>query len=448
MVTVADWPDPLTDPGWYEAPLAHAHGGDRDVCERLTVTALCWWRKPAHVDEALGGLDARDFRHGRWRTVFEAVAGLREEGRQVDAGEVVEALVARQQLGLVGGMAMVLALFDAGFPAGSPLAWAEVLAEWARRDRLTETIAAIQAEGGEVDVDRVAADLERDAYRDRVAGLDRVTDVTVDVRDRIADPDAHRGEEIGWPSLDRLYRIDRGGLTVVTGVPGSGKSSLVNAIVVRLLGRGWRFALFSPESAPTARHVEQLARIVHGGPLRHVSPDVLDGYLETLAEKVTWINSTSGVDAAEILARADTLWRRGGLDGLVIDPWNEVDRDPDGSRDTETLRISAALTAIRRWARRRAVHVWVVAHPRKMTRKADGSYEVPSLYDCANSATFRDKADMGLVLQRSMHGGPTKVHVTKVRFGDHGMHGVAKLTFDPVSGQFHDDSAKAPELPL
>jgi twinkle protein len=43
-----------------------------------------------------------------------------------------------------------------------------------------------------------------------------------------------RGHSTGWPSLDELMTIREGDLSVVTGIPNSGKSELIDAIMVNI----------------------------------------------------------------------------------------------------------------------------------------------------------------------------------------------------------------------
>jgi twinkle protein len=161
------------------------------------------------------------------------------------------------------------------------------------------------------------------------------------------------------------------------------------------------------------------------------------GAVDWVHDHFAWIRSTEELTVAEILRRADVIGRRRHLDGLIVDPFNEVDRGD--SRESETLRISEEITRIRRWARRRQAHVWVVAHPRKLERKASGEYATPTLYDIAHSATFRDKADMGLVVERPRRDpfADTTIHVGKVRFQpQHGREGAAQVTFSSSAQRF------------
>jgi len=68
------------------------------------------------------------------------------------------------------------------------------------------------------------------------------------------------GQRTGWSSLDRLYTVRPGELTVITGIPSSGKSNFLDALTVNLARvHDWSFALFSPENLPVPMHMAALA---------------------------------------------------------------------------------------------------------------------------------------------------------------------------------------------
>jgi twinkle protein len=67
------------------------------------------------------------------------------------------------------------------------------------------------------------------------------------------------GEKTGWGNLDEYYTVRPGELTIVTGIPGSGKSNFVDALAVNLIKNGmWRLGFFSPENWPLQRHAQTL----------------------------------------------------------------------------------------------------------------------------------------------------------------------------------------------
>src|SRR5690349_22609181 len=69
-----------------------------------------------------------------------------------------------------------------------------------------------------------------------------------------------RGESTGWPGLDEFYSVAPGQWTVITGMPGSGKSEFLDALLVNLAEANplWEFAVYSPENYPPSTHLAKL----------------------------------------------------------------------------------------------------------------------------------------------------------------------------------------------
>ena len=75
-----------------------------------------------------------------------------------------------------------------------------------------------------------------------------------------------RGVSTGWRNIDNHYRIVPGELTVVTGVPNSGKSEWVDALMCNLaVQHGWSFALCSLENK-VHEHARKLVEKYVGEP--------------------------------------------------------------------------------------------------------------------------------------------------------------------------------------
>jgi twinkle protein len=143
-----------------------------------------------------------------------------------------------------------------------------------------------------------------------------------------------------------------------------------------------------------------------------------------------------GVDTILDLARVQVF--RNGVRGVVVDPWNELEHArPHHLSETEY--ISEALTKFRRFARHHDVHLWIVAHPKKMERKADGSESVPGLWDVSGSAHFRNKADVGITVWRDVpaNDNTVDVHITKVRFSDSGRLGKVRFGYEAASKRLY-----------
>ena len=143
-----------------------------------------------------------------------------------------------------------------------------------------------------------------------------------------------------------------------------------------------------------------------------------------------------------ILQKARVAIYRYGCKGLIVDPWNELDHLYDKGT-TETQYISAQLTKIRRFARMNACHVWLVAHPRNLTKdKTTGDYKPPTAYEISGGANWRNKADACLCVHRpDTDNDLTEIYIQKIRFRDSGKLGKATLYFNRDTGNYFGGEA-------
>jgi twinkle protein len=257
-----------------------------------------------------------------------------------------------------------------------------------------------------------------------------------------------RGLSTGWEALDEHYTVRAGEMTIVTGIPNSGKSAWMDSLMVNVAREhGWHIAIFSPENQPLVNH---MARVLqkwsgvpfHNGPTQRMSAEDVRLLARKLASNFTWIlpDDDSDWTVSNVLDKAKQLVFRRGIRGLVIDPWNELEHNiPQGM--TETIYINHALKHVRQWARKHGVHVWIVAHPAKLYREKDtGNYPIPTLYDINGSAAFRNKADCGIVVWRDFkdENKAVEVHVQKIRFSEVGKLGMAKLKYDRATQGYRE----------
>ena len=99
-------------------------------------------------------------------------------------------------------------------------------------------------------------------------GVLEVIDVAEDVMD-LYEYGLPRGNSTGLPSVDELYTVKPGEVTIVTGIPSHGKSEWLDWLMVQLaMLHGWVFAVCSPENFPVSRHIAPLTEKYLGLPFR------------------------------------------------------------------------------------------------------------------------------------------------------------------------------------
>lgn len=265
-----------------------------------------------------------------------------------------------------------------------------------------------------------------------------------------------RGDSTGWPTLDELYTVAGGQWTLVTGVPGMGKSEFLDALAVNLAERaGWHFGVWSPENFPIVAHlaklVEKRARQpFNQGPTPRLERDELMAAKTWVHSRFRWIRprgEAPGAVVAHAIAYARQPKRKFGV---ILDPWNllnHTDSEWRAHQSNETEYIGTTLAGLTRLLRDEGnanVHLFIVAHPAKLYRdKTDGKLPVPSGYDIAGSAHWFNRADNILCIHRDKHAQTqdVEIYVQKVRFKNVGRIGSVTLKYDRVTGRYFEASS-------
>lgn len=244
----------------------------------------------------------------------------------------------------------------------------------------------------------------------------------------------------GLTPVDELYSIGKGLLTVVTGIPGNGKSQFVDQLMVNTARRyGYTHAICSFEN-PVDVHIGKLAQILVQKhffrtdlPGDMMTEAELNGVLPFIHKHFKFMHQDDGKKATieSIVERIKTAVFRWGVRGVVVDPYNYIHRPR--SAESETQFIDDILTELRLVAKLHDLHIWFIAHPTKMQMDAEGQYQVPKGYSISGSAAWFSKPDFGLTVHRLPdHPGMVKISCWKVRFDWLGRIGETEIVYDNV----------------
>jgi len=263
------------------------------------------------------------------------------------------------------------------------------------------------------------------------------------------DSGVKRGYLTGWHYMNPHYTVKPGEMTIVTGIPGSGKSNFVDSLCVNLIKlHQFKIAVFSPENWPPERHLQTFVEKYAKKPfdrdgfgVQRIEKEDVNRVVDKLEKHIRFImpnDEVMSVDA--ILEKAKIEVFRHGIKGLIIDPWNEIEHCYNGVREDQY--ISRELTKIRRFARLNGVHVWIVAHPRNLSKDSAGNYQPPTMYEISGGAHWRNKADNGLCVHRRAFtaGTPTYVVIQKIRFKEVGSVGDVRFNYCIDTGTYRDDA--------
>ena len=244
-----------------------------------------------------------------------------------------------------------------------------------------------------------------------------------------------KGKSIGLPGFDDIVHFEEGNLLLVTGYPGSGKSTLVNYITMRLLAMyRWKTLFFSPEKMPQKYHEAELVSLLSGKSFNNgkLTYEEFDGARNMLRGNAMFIGEEIS-EVEDIIRLARRAVRVYGIKVIVIDPfvYLSIPAIPGAS---ETQKIAEMLKQLILATRELQIMMILVAHPRKPS--GDGPAE-PSLYEVAGSANFYNFCDAGIIMDR-VKGSSNLVKITcgKARRPFNGTLGECRLAYDITCGRY------------
>ena len=246
------------------------------------------------------------------------------------------------------------------------------------------------------------------------------------------------GFQVGLQNFDDIFSTYTGQFITVTGIPSSGKSDFVDQMVVGYNANyGWKTAFASPENAPTYLHAHKLMRKTWQDMPRksdigtdkwnQVAEHVNDNYFFIDMERYT---------LESVLKKGAELVKRKGIKCLVIDPFNKI-RDIDAVSDDVNRYTMDYLQKIEMFCKKYYVLVFIVAHPTKMYKGADGQIEEPTMYNIKGGGEWYDASYHGILVHRNYEEKTVKAKILKVKFQNLGENGAeAHFKWEPKSGCF------------
>ena len=227
----------------------------------------------------------------------------------------------------------------------------------------------------------------------------------------------------------------------VTGIPAHGKSTVVNNWEVMLAAQhGLKCGIFSPEHYPMEYFLYKYAEILVGQPFfdgktQRMTEMTMDKAIDFIDKHFFFIRPEGSFTLDNILKAGSELVFRHGIKVFTIDPWNTIDHDFAGM--TETQYIEKALNRLTTFKQEKDLILFLVAHPKKMAKDANGAHEVPSLYDIAGSSNFYNKTDIGVCVYRDMVEHVTNIFIQKCKYKNVGRMGEYTVhEYDPTCDRF------------
>ena len=252
-----------------------------------------------------------------------------------------------------------------------------------------------------------------------------------------------KGFSTGYSSVDSIYTVAPGQLTVVTGYPSSGKSNFIDQVMVNLArANDWKFAVCSFENQPEI-HITRLMEIYTQKRFfegkERMTQHERDAAFQWVKEHFLFIDSQGEEPNTldSILDRARVAVKRMGVRGLIIDPYNYIDLNRDNATETEA--ISNMLTRVQKFCKAHDVHTFFIAHPSKINR-AGVEQPRPDGMSISGSMAWWAKTDNGITVHRQEQW--VEIAVWKCRYRWVGTQGETSLLYNKTAGTYSENLDK------
>ncbi len=259
-----------------------------------------------------------------------------------------------------------------------------------------------------------------------------------------------------WPNLAKYYRMVKGTINLIGGIPSHGKTTFSDAMVVNsILEHGWKWAIFSPENKPYYLHIQPLSEKLIGKPFFNkgaMSRGELDKAVNFLDSHIKFMEPDEDNTSHDAIHKLMKEAVKSGVDGILIDPWNKLDIQTKRN-ENRTDAIGRYIKKYQMFSRQHLVYIGLVVHPTKMYKLPGAkAYQVPTLYDCEGSAHWYNGVDMGITFYRNFDTDHCEVHIQKVKFKNHGKMGKVFMRYNPANTRLyeisHDEIKEPKEKPV
>ena len=295
-----------------------------------------------------------------------------------------------------------------------------------------------------------------------VAGTFKVSDVYDDIL-RLYDngiPDTIAPKHRCFGDLKKVFSVMRGHLITGTGIPSHGKSNFTEWYVLNLIrDYNMKASFFSPEHHPFELHHTTFIEKTFGKNFfkdnpncPRISKSEIEKYRDWANEKIYLTGTENGQ-----FPTWDWLFEKFkeqlfsyGIDIFVVDAFNKLGFNSKGNKIDL---INEVLTKLTMFAQMHNVIIFLVAHPTKMQKNANGLYASPSLYDVSGSADFRNQTHDGFSIYRFFGDEENDTMTvfenlkTKMKFqGEIG--GKVEFEYHLPSGRYYEKGTSAPNFIL
>lgn len=193
--------------------------------------------------------------------------------------------------------------------------------------------------------------------------------------------------------MDDYFRWKKGELNLFVGYGNHGKTFFaLQLMLTKSIWDGWKWAIFSPENYPANDFYDDLVEMHAGKWLRDMTEQEYTDSCHFISEHIFYVYPDDGHDVHSINERFRYLVMKKGVDGVMIDPFNQLDH-LQKAYQREDQYLSEIFKDLKRFALLNNVCYNIIAHPKNPSYQQDKSLPVVDMYDIAGGAAWGNKMD-------------------------------------------------------
>lgn len=235
-----------------------------------------------------------------------------------------------------------------------------------------------------------------------ITGVYYANDVAEEIFDVFANG-LKKGETTHYNDFDRIFKWKRKDINLIIGHGNYGKTQVwIHMMLIKSMYDGWRWGIFSPENYPATDFYIDVIEMYTGKHIddrmgNKMSADELQRALTFFNDHFIYVYPDEVHDLKTVHDKFRNLILRHGIDGVLIDPWNQLDHIID-SRDD--LYLSKALKDIKRFAIINDISYNIIAHPKTIAPNKDNELPPIKVWHIAGGVMWNNKCDQIVSVER------------------------------------------------
>jgi twinkle protein len=196
--------------------------------------------------------------------------------------------------------------------------------------------------------------------------------------------------------MDMHFRWKRGDVNVGIGYGNWGKTYFENQLeLCKSIYDDWKWAVFCPENFPADDFYDDLAEPFIGKSLDKFTDEEYEFACRFIGDHFFYVYPEEDHDLTSIFERFRNLIMKKGIDGVRIDPYNQLDREHGQWGMTVEERLSVDLKKCKRFALHNQIVFNIIAHPKNpdYINKETKQLPIVDMYDVSGGAQWGNKPD-------------------------------------------------------